>query len=237
MLIGDAAVARRRGTMSELRKTLQTGTPDDATSSPSEHPSSSVGGPLVDKHFEPPPPGSEELKRTRPPEGKRTPNPGGRAFGATPAIPENAPGWMLRARSMTLALEEAVRSGKVTPNMEACIERAYAAWELGGAGDKRIARVARLVEQAHSAIRATPAQELERAFGECALVLWAGLPRSVKSRQDPVAIAQIVRRLRGEADAWAAVVDATADILGWCDAARGHSAQAVRVAILAEREG
>ena len=80
--------------------------------------------------------------------------------------------------------------------MEACIERAYAAWELGGAGDKRIARVARLVEQAHSAIRTTPAHDLERAFGECAMVMWAGLPRSVKSRRDPAVIAQVVRRLR-----------------------------------------
>jgi hypothetical protein len=58
MLLGDAALARRRGTMSELRKTLQTGTPDDATSSPSERPSSSVGGQFVEKDFVPPPPGS-----------------------------------------------------------------------------------------------------------------------------------------------------------------------------------
>jgi hypothetical protein len=228
--------SRSHAHMSELRKTLQTGTPHDATNSPSERPSSVAGHP-GEQYFDPPPPGSEELRRTRPIEGKRTPKAEGRAFGATPALPENAPGWMLRARSMTLALEEAIRSGKATPNMEACIERAYAAWELGGAGDKRIARVARLVEQAHSAIRTTPAHDLERAFGECAMVMWAGLPRSVKSRQDPAVIAQVVRRLRGEADAWAAVVDATADILGWCDAARGHSAQAVRVAILAEREG
>ncbi|HVW24101.1 MAG TPA: hypothetical protein VHC69_01955 [Polyangiaceae bacterium] len=222
--------------MSEFRKTLQQGTPDGATSEPGEQPST-VGGQGVGRDYEPPPPGSQELKRTRPPEGKRTPKPGGRAFAATPALPENAPGWMVRARSMTLALEEAIRAGKVTPNMEACIERAYAAWELGGAGDKRIARVARLVEQAHGAIRAAAAQDLERAYGACAMVLWAGLPRSVKARQEPAAIAQIVRRLRGEADGWAAVVDATAELLGWCDAARGHSAQAVRMAILAERQG
>jgi hypothetical protein len=144
---------------------------------------------------------------------------------------------MQRARRLTLALEEAIRSGNVTPNLEACIERAYAAWELDGSGDKRIARVAGLVEQARTAIRATASQSLERAYSECAQVLWAGLPRSVKARQDPAAIGQIVRGLRDEADSWAAVVDATAKILGWCDAARGHSAHAVRVAILAERQG
>jgi len=222
--------------MSEFRKTLQQGTPEGATSSRGDEPSP-LEGRGIDEAFVPPPPGSEELRRTRPPDGKRTPKPGGRAFGETPALPDDAPGWMVRARSMTLALEEAIREGQVTPNMEACIERAYAAWELGGAGNKRIARVARLVEQAHSAIRSAPGTDLERAFGACAMVLWAGLPRSVKARQDPTAIGQIVRKLRGEADAWAAVVDATANILGWCDAARGHSAHAVRVAILAERKG
>ena len=235
MLSDCGATERRTGTMSELRKTLQQGTPEGATSTPGELPSESSSA-HFSRDYVPPPPGSEELKRTRPPEGKRTPKPEGRLFGATPALPDNAPGWMLRARSMTLALEEAIRSGRVTPEMEACIERAYAAWELGGAGDKRIARVARLVEQAHTAIRATPAHDIDRAFNECAQVLWAGLPRSVKARQDPATVAQVVRRLRGEADAWAAVVDATANILGWCDAARGHSAQAVRVAILAERQ-
>ncbi len=221
--------------MAEFRKTLQQGTPDTARGSPSDRPSS-IGGVPVVADFEPPPPGSEELRRTRPPDGKRTPNPEGRLFGATPPLPEDAPGWMQRARRMTLALEEAIRSGKVTPNMEACIERAYAAWELDGSGDKRIAHVARLVEQARTAIRATLPNDLERAYGECAQVLWAGLPRSVKARQDPANIGQIVRSLRGEADSWAAVVDATAKILGWCDAARGHSAHAVRVAILAERQ-
>ncbi|HEX3596196.1 MAG TPA: hypothetical protein VHU80_13895 [Polyangiaceae bacterium] len=222
--------------MAEFKKTLQTGTPHAATGLPRDQPSS-LAGPAPAASFEPPPPGSEELRRTKPPEGKRTPSPDGRLFGATPALPDDAPGWMLRARRMTLALEEAIRSGTVTPNLEACIERAYAAWELDGAGDKRIARVAALVEQARTAIRATAAPDLERAYGECAQVMWAGLPRSVKARQDPATIGQIVRGLRTEADAWAATVDATAKILGWCDAARGHSAQAVRVAILAERQG
>jgi hypothetical protein len=221
--------------MSEFRKTLQQGTPETARSE-SERPST-VAAPAFPGDYVPPPPGSEELRRTSAPTGKRTPDPQGRLLGETPPLPENAPGWMIRARRMTLALEEAVRKGQASLSMEACIERAYAAWELDGAGDKRIARVARLVEQAHTAIRATAASELERAYSECAQVMWAGLPRSVKGKQDTSAIAQVVRGLRGEADAWAAVVEGTAKILGWCDAARAHSAQAVRIAILSERQG
>jgi hypothetical protein len=142
---------------------------------------------------------------------------------------------MLRARRMTLALEEAIQKGTVTPGMEACIERAYAAWELDGAGDKRITRVATLVGQAHTAIRATSVADLERAYGECAQVLWAGLPRSVKAKQDPATVNLVVRDLRREADSWAAVVEGTAKLLGWSDAARAHSAHAVRVAILSQQ--
>jgi hypothetical protein len=141
---------------------------------------------------------------------------------------------MLRARRMSLALEEAIRSGQPNPTLEACIERAWAAWELDGSADKQIARVARLVEKAHSAIRETPAEKCDRAYVEIAQVIWAGLPRHVKARQEFAQIILVVRDLRGEADPWAAVVDATAKILGWSQAARAHSAHAVRVAILSE---
>src|SRR5690349_17689369 len=149
----------------EFRKTAKQGTPDDARSS--DRPSSMEGAGMAGAYV-PPPPRSEELRRTAAPEGKRTPDPAGRPLSATPALREDAPGWMVRARRMTLALEEAIQTGTVTVAMEACIERAYAVWELGGSGDKRIARVATLVGQAHTAIRATAAADLERAFGECA---------------------------------------------------------------------
>jgi hypothetical protein len=219
--------------MSELRKTLQQGTPEDAESRQSDRPSS-VGAEALGVAYVPPPPRSEELRRTHPPAGKRTPDPAGRRLGATPPLVDDAPGWMQRARRMTLALEEAIQHGTVTPNVEACIERAYAAWELEGAGNKRIARVATLLGQAHTAIRATAVADLERAYGECAQVLWAGLPRSVKAKQDPATISQVVRGLRGEADSWAAVVEGISKILGWSDSARAHSAHAVRVAILSQ---
>lgn len=183
----------------------------------------------------PPDPTKDELGRTRPPPGHRTPSATRQAPDFGPPMPENAPGWMLRARRMSIALEEAIRSGQPNPTVEACIERAWAAWELDGSPDKKIVRVARLVEKAHSAIRETPADKVDRAYVEIAQVIWAGMPRSVKSRQEFAQVIMVVRELRTEADPWAAVVDATAKILGWSQAARAHSAHAVRVAILSEK--
>jgi hypothetical protein len=183
----------------------------------------------------PPDPTRDELGRTRPPPGHRTPSATRQAPDFGPPMQENAPGWMLRARRMSLALEEAIGAGRPSPTIEACIERAWAAWELDGSADKQIARVARLVEKAHSAIRETAADQVDRAYVEIAQVIWAGLPRNVKTRQEFAQIVIIVRELRTEADAWAAVVDATAKILGWAQAARAHSAHAVRVAILSEK--
>ena len=142
---------------------------------------------------------------------------------------------MLRARRMSLALEEAIRDGQPTPSFEACIERAWAAWELDGSADKQIARVARLVDKAHTAIRETPASVVENAYNECAQVLWAGLPRHVKAKQEFASVLLIVRELRSEADSWAAVVDATSKLLGWAQAAKAHAAHSVRVAILSEK--
>jgi len=191
--------------------------------------------PSSDMSYMPPDPSKDELGQTRPPPGHRTPSATRQAPDFGPPMPENAPGWMLRARRMSLALEEAINSGHPSPTVEACIERAWAAWELDGSADKQIARVARLVEKAHSAIRETPAQNVDRAYVEIAQVIWAGLPRTVKSRQEFAQIILVVRELRTEADPWAAVVDATAKILGWSQAARAHSAHAVRVSILSEK--
>lgn len=258
--------------MTELKKTLQQGTPDTTGEEGARHPV--PGGPLVasgvqmirptfvtkpvpgppsgptpsagaipssglaqppSDAYVPPPPGSEELSHTCPPVGRRTPSASRQAPSFGPPLPENAPGWMLRARRMSLALEEAILSGAPALPLEACIERAWAAWELDGTTDKQVARVARLVDKAHTAIRETPAEKLETAYNECAQVLWAGLPRQVKSKQDFAALLIILRDLRAEADSWAAVVDATSKLLGWSKAARAHAAQAVRAAVLSEK--
>lgn len=232
--------------MTDLKKTLQDGTPaqvDAARPDASRHPSPPRSGPEASRQNAgeahsaalPPAPTSDELKRSGPPEGRRTPDARTPARGLTTELPENATGWMLRARRMSLALEHAIRDGAASPTLEASIERAFAAWELDGSGDKRIAHVAGLIQNAHAALRDTAPADLERAYQECAQVLWAGLPRRAKSKQDLARVAQIVRVLRAEVDPWAAVVEATATIFGWTDAARAHAAQAVRVAILAER--
>jgi hypothetical protein len=250
--------------MTELKKTLQQGTPSAAgdaevsrqaavspqggqlvasgvqvmrpASMPESIPAtpSGAGAPASDAYV-PPPAGNDELSHTRPPAGHRTPSATRQAPSFGSPMPENAPGWMLRARRMSLALEEAIRDGTPPPALEACIERAWAAWELDGSEDKQIARVARLVDNAHTAIRETTAKDLETAYNECAQVLWAGLPRQVKAKQEFAQVLNIVRDLRAEADSWAAVVDATSRLLGWSRAARAHAAHAVRVAVLSEK--
>ena len=210
-------------------------TPEAKGRSPMSSEAGSEPPPYSDESDLPPDSTHDELGRTRPPPGHRTPSATRQAPDFGPQMPENAPGWMLRARRMSLALEEAIRAEQPSPTIEACIERAWAAWELDGSADKQIARVARLVEKAHGAIRETPADKVDRAYVEIAQVIWAGLPRAVKTRQEFAQVVLIVRELRTEADPWAAVVDATARILGWAQAARAHSAHAVRVAILSEK--
>jgi hypothetical protein len=150
-------------------------------------------------------------------------------------LPDDAPGWMLRARRLSLALEDAIRGAGPASSLEACIERAWAAWELDGSSDKQIARVAQLMETAHLAIRETPGDRVEQAYHDIAQVVWAGLPRTVKARSRFDRVVQIVRELRHEADPWAAAVDATAKALGWSDAARAQAAHAIRVAILSSK--
>ncbi|MBM4364558.1 MAG: hypothetical protein FJ104_17905, partial [Deltaproteobacteria bacterium] len=115
------------------------------------------------------------------------------------------------------------------------IERAWAAWELDGTTDRDIARLARLLDKAHRAIRDAPAATLDAAYNDVAQVLWAGLPRAVKARRELPDALQVVRGLRGDADAWAAVVEAVARLLGWDTTGRAHAAQAVRVAVMSNR--
>lgn len=152
-------------------------------------------------------------------------------------LPPGAPGWMLRARRLSLALEDAIRAGAAAASMEAGVERAWAAWELDGYTDKQIARVAELVEKAHAAIRETPPARLEQAYHDIAQVIAAGLPRGVKRRVHFADLLRLVQALRSQADPWVAVVDATASILGWSTNALAHGAHAIRVALVSVREG
>lgn len=101
--------------------------------------------------------------------------------------------------------------------------------------NKHIARVASLMETAHTAIREPPAARLEQAYHDIAQVVWAGLPRAVRGRISFDLVMYMTHELRAEADPWAAAVNATSKVLGWSDSARAQAAHAIRVALLARR--
>lgn len=178
------------------------------------------------------PPALDQLNEMQPPLGRRTPSGPLKApdFGAD--LPKNAPGWMRRARRMTLALESAIRAGRVGDATEACIERAWSAWELNGSSDAEIARVAHVVERAHQAIRNTARSELTEAVNDCAEVLWNALPPHVLRSATFEQVVDVVRGLKVEADPWEAVLSATSVLLGWVDASQAHAAQAIRHALV-----
>lgn len=147
------------------------------------------------------------------------------------ALDRNAPSWLAKARALSSVLQEAERTGQATPKVQACIERAHAAWNLDGATTRHIARVAHLAERGHDAIRQTSRAALDSAYTDCARVLHLGLPSAVKKRVQLDAIVEVVREMRREADGWVAVVEATMVLLGWTEANRARAADAIRQAL------
>jgi hypothetical protein len=99
----------------------------------------------------PPPPRSPDLHDLAPPEGR-------------------APNWLAHGRALSAALDEALRTGAPSPGLQACIERAYGAWNLDGVSTRQIAQVAHLARRAHDAIRGTSRSGLELAYADCARV-------------------------------------------------------------------
>jgi hypothetical protein len=151
---------------------------------------------------------------------------------ADPAAPEReVPAWLSKARALSAALEEAQRTGAGSPKIQACIERAHAAWNLDGATTRHIARVAHLAQRGHEAIRGTSRAALETAYADCARVMHLGLPSALKRRVQLDVVIELVRAMRREADGWVAVVEATMVLLGWTDAHRARAAEAIRGAL------
>ncbi len=146
-------------------------------------------------------------------------------------LEKGVPSWLAKARALSAALEEAQRAGTASPKLQACIERAHAAWNLDGATARHISRVAHLAQRAHEAIRGTSRAGLESAYADCARVLHLGLPSAIKKRAQLDVVIDIVRNMRREADGWAAVVEATMVLLGWTDAHRGRAADVIRQAL------
>lgn len=184
----------------------------------------------------PPPPSADELRPGPPPRGTRTPA----VNMMTPrpdVLPEHAPGWMKRARRLALALETAIDQENIELAEMAAIERAFSAYEMGGSTDDVIVKVSHLCERAHTAIRERSRGSMQEAYADCASVLHAGLPRSVKRYLELEEVVDLVREMRGEADTWVAVVDATSKILRWDEKARELAAHAIRAAIDGSRGG
>jgi hypothetical protein len=148
-----------------------------------------------------------------------------------PAPERGIPTWLAKAHALSAALGEVQRSGAASPKLQACIERAHAAWNLDGASTRHIARVAHLAQRGHEAIRSTSRSALEAAYTDCARVLHLGLPSAIKRRVQLDVVTEVVRAMRREADAWVAVVEATMVLLGWTDANRGRAASAIRGAL------
>ena len=147
------------------------------------------------------------------------------------ASERGVPAWLAKARALSAALEEAQRTGSASPKVQACIERAHAAWSLDGASTRHIARVAHLAQRAHEAIRGTSRAAVEAAYADCARVLHLGLPSAIKRRIQLDVVIELVRAMRREADAWVAVVEATMVLLGWTAANRARAAEAIRGAL------
>jgi hypothetical protein len=155
------------------------------------------------------------------------------AYRARESLPPMAPEWMRAARALADWLEERIRNGDVDPVDQAAIARTWAAWSMGGASEAHVLRVAHLVGRAHGAIRATPRQnaQIQVAYQACAGVLHSSLPTAIRDRMPFERALFVVRKLHDEADHWAAIVDGTAELLGWKDYARVHAAAALRAMI------
>ena len=154
------------------------------------------------------------------------------------SLPPAAPEWMRAARALADWLEIRIKRGYVAPVEETAIARTWAAFSLGGVTEQEIFKIARVVQRAHTAIRDTPrgAADLQVAINACAGVLYGGLPRTVRERMPLERIAATVRKLRDQADGWAALVEGVADIAGWKDYSRIHAASVIR-AVVESRHG
>jgi hypothetical protein len=193
-------------------------------------------------HFDsqlPPPPSKDSLRPSRAPRGTRTPNPDaihGVRIPRHDPLPLDGAGWTRRAGRLIAALEDALARAEENPSMIAAIERAWFAYEMGGASDQEIARIAHVCERAHSALQGKMSGPIHDAYMACAHVLHAGLPTKIRKRVSESDVLEIVKEMRRTVDAWQAVVMATSRILDWDVHFREHAAQAVRTALDADTE-
>lgn len=153
------------------------------------------------------------------------------------SLPPHAPDWMRAARALADWLEQRIAAGTVAPVEQAAIARTWAAFSLGGVSEPQVVRVAHVADRAYQAIResAQVRADPHAAIAACASVLHKTLPRAVRARMPLERAVYVVRKLKDEADAWAAIVEGTSELLGWKDYARAHAASVLRALIERER--
>jgi hypothetical protein len=170
----------------------------------------------------------EEFPDSREPGGPPSMPFAAKAFSA---LPDDAPEWMRAARVLADSLEECIRSGNVDDLEQAAIERAWYAWTLGGATPRHVLKTAHLVRRAHEALQAHQQQMTERFVRDCAEVMHANLPAAVRQTLPFERVVWVAHLLRAQADPWVAVVEGTAELLGWKDYARVHASNVIRSVI------
>lgn len=148
-----------------------------------------------------------------------------------PPLPKDAPDWMRAARALSAWLELLIERKNIDEWERVGIERATVAWKLTGISRRRMRGVANLMRRAHAAIRNPELGAADTAVHDCAEVVYQSLPRDLRARTSMETVAEVVRDLRDEADAWIGVVHATSKLLGWTEYARAHAARALRCAI------
>lgn len=156
----------------------------------------------------------------------------------SPGLAADAPEWMRAARTLADWLEARVAQGSVSPIDEAAIARTWAVFCLAGSSEGQILKVAHLVQRAHTAIRNTPRgqSDIQAAYHAAAGVLHTALPTELRARMPSERVVHVIRKLRDEADAWAAIVEGTSDLLGWKDHARTHAATVIRALLDQKRK-
>jgi hypothetical protein len=144
--------------------------------------------------------------------------------------PSVAPEWMRAAQALATELTQLQARGTITPSEYAAIARTWAAWTLAGIPERQVLRVAHLVSRAHAAVRSSTqtGPEQHSALRAAAGVLHSRLPKTLQERMPIQRVVFVVYQLLETADPWAAVVEGTAELLGWKDYARSHAAAIIR---------
>ena len=151
------------------------------------------------------------------------------------SVPPPAPDWMRAAQALVNELSALLEAPEaISADQEGRIARVWAAWSMGGVSEAQLLRVAHLVMRAHNALRemkARDAEELQAALVAAARVLQAGLPSALRECVPFERTLLVVRQLHATSDLWAAVVEGSAELLGWTHYAKIHAAAVIRSAV------